>query len=264
MPDILFSIIIPTYNSGATISACIESILRQSYSNWEVLIIDAVSKDETIAIAQTYANKNSSIRFISEKDEGIYDAMNKGISLSKGSWLYFLGCDDRLYNETVLEDVFNKIYEIGDVEVVYGNVFSERFNGLYDGEFNSSKILKKNISHQAIFLKKSVFDKTGKFDLKYKAQSDWDHNLKWLLAKNIRSKFIDVIVAYYADGGYSSLHGDNTFYRDLRLNFIRYGRNSLSFWTKFAVLQYEFFKSIKRGDLKRLREVISSLRYLFI
>lgn len=258
MSNPFFSIIIPTYNSSATLTDCIESIVAQSFNNLEVLIIDAVSNDNTIKIAESYSTKLLSIKIVSEKDKGIYDAMNKGIKLSTGSWLYFMGSDDKLYDSTILQSIVETIDKNPGVEIVYGNVFSERFNGLYDGAFSYSKILKKNISHQAIFFNKKVFEKTGYFDLKYKAQSDWDHNLKWILSEKIEKKYVELTIAFYADGGFSSLHGDTEFNRDLRTNYLRYGKKTLPFRKKILVLVYELLKAIKRGDLKRARRAIES------
>lgn len=259
MPRPFFSIIIPTYNSAGTLSACIESIITQSFNNWEILIVDAVSKDDTTQLAASYAATNPSIRIVSEKDKGIYDAMNKGINLAAGEWLYFMGSDDKLFDVEVLQNVAGAINNIAGVEIVYGNVFSERFNGLYDGAFNYSKILKKNISHQAIFFNKKVFDKTGYFNLDYKAQSDWDHNLKWLLAGDIKKQYINTTVAFYADGGFSSLNGDDVFYKDIRANYLSYGKKTLPLWKKLAVLIYEMLKSVKRGDIQRAKKVLKSL-----
>src|SRR5246127_4505724 len=98
-----FSVIIPTYNSAKTISQSIQSVLRQSFTGYEVLIIDGASTDDTLAITSAFNSER--IKTISEKDRGVYDAMNKGIKLAKGQWLYFLGSDDALYDDSVLEKI---------------------------------------------------------------------------------------------------------------------------------------------------------------
>ena len=152
----LFSIIIPTFNAGKTLSFCLDSVLIQSFQDFEILIIDAVSSDNTMSIVEEYAAANTAITWISEKDKGIYDAMNKSISLAKGEWLYFLGSDDKLYDAEVLKKIMNSLNENHSLDVLYGNVSSNRL-GIYDGEFNAGKIRLKNICHQAIFLRKTVF-----------------------------------------------------------------------------------------------------------
>src|ERR1700722_16529958 len=99
----LLSIIIPTYNSQNTILTALQSIVKQSFDDFEIIIVDGLSNDDTVTIVKNF--QDDRIKIISELDNGIYDAMNKGIDRAKGDWLYFLGSDDRLYNDTVLEDV---------------------------------------------------------------------------------------------------------------------------------------------------------------
>ncbi len=248
----IFTIIIPTFNCAGTIAACLESILKQTFKDFEILLQDGGSTDETLQVAAAIQSKDSFIHIVTEKDSGIYDAMNRAISRAQGTWLYFLGSDDRLYDTQVLQDIYAEIIKMPQFEVVYGNVWSERFNGTYDGAFDKNKILQKNISHQAILFNKSVFATTGLFDSTYKAQADWDHNLKWILSPTIKSLFVDRIIAYYADGGFSSLNGDDTFYRDLRLNYLYYGRQTLPAEKKIFLYAYEFLKLIKRGDAPRI------------
>ena len=118
----LISIIIPTFNSEVTLDIALESIINQTYDNLEILILDGLSTDKTIEISKEYQNKFSELRIFSEKDKGIYDAMNKGINYAKGEWLYFMGSDDSLFESTTLEQ-FTGLIGIEDIDVVYGNVF---------------------------------------------------------------------------------------------------------------------------------------------
>ena len=92
----IISIIIPTYNVESTIGTVLESITAQTFRGYEVVIVDGVSKDGTAEIVARYAAGNPAIRWVQEKDKGIYDAMNKGVGLARGEWLYFLGADDTL------------------------------------------------------------------------------------------------------------------------------------------------------------------------
>ena len=180
-----FSIIIPTYNSSATLAECLESILNQSYQNFEILIVDGVSNDSTIDIINEYAKTNSNIRWVSENDNGIYDAMNKGIKMASADWIYFLGSDDSLFSNDTLLSVKN---ELDGFNVIYGNVARKCYSGPYDGEFTQEKIYHQNICHQAIFLNKRVFKVIGYFNQKYKCHADWDHNLKWFFSKKNKKK----------------------------------------------------------------------------
>jgi len=223
----LFSIIIPTYNSGATLSVALDSIVNQTFKNWEVLIMDGLSTDYTIEIAEKYQKQNTSIKICSEKDNGIYDAMNKGIVLAQGEWLYFMGSDDILYENTTLEHFLNN-KEIKNIDVVYGNVYSTRFNGLYDGEFNYSKLITKNICHQAIFFKKRVFNKIGNFNLKYQSHADWHHNIRWFFSSRTTKIYLNQIIANYADGGFSSLNNDEVFVKEKSFLLLKKGIGKLS------------------------------------
>ena len=118
---IKFSIIIPTFNSEDTLAIALESILKQVYQQFEVIIVDGLSTDATKEIVSQYQKKLPSMVFHSEADKGIYDAMNKGIDLAKGNWLFFMGSDDSFFDTTVLEKVVEAIQN-SKPKVLYGNV----------------------------------------------------------------------------------------------------------------------------------------------
>jgi glycosyltransferase involved in cell wall biosynthesis len=208
-----FTIIIPTYNAEKLLSKALDSVLEQSYHDYEVIIMDGLSSDNTFELAQKYAEGNPQIKIFREKDTGIYDAMNKAVKISQGKFLFFLGSDDVFYDDKVLKNVAEAISK-KKTDVIYGNVFSTRFNGLYDGEFTIKKLMSKNICHQAIFLNKSVFDKIGDFNLKYKIHSDYDHNIRWFCKKSITKQYTDLTISNYADGGFSSLNNDLIFQQE--------------------------------------------------
>lgn len=248
------SIIIPTYNSERTLGNTIESILLQSFEDFEVLIMDNISVDGTLTIAHGFNDKR--IQVYSEKDRGIYDAMNKGIERSNGEWLYFLGSDDFLFSNDVLKNISAVVF---DSDVIYGNVHSSRFYGIYDGEFDENKIQNRNICHQAIFFNKAVFKKTGKFDTYFKALSDWDHNFKWFFNETIKRKYVNIVVAEYADGGFSSTMIDKSFLflKDWKLMIMKRGRLSM---TSRIIFFYNLCKNLYRKRRRRdLAKVILEL-----
>lgn len=212
----------PTYNSADTIEIALKSIIHQTFKDIEVLIIDGLSSDETIEIAKTFQLEYPQIKIISEEDKGIYDAMNKGIGIAKGEWVYFMGSDDTLYETNTIEYFLNT-ERIKNFEVLYGNVYSTRFGGVYDGEFTYSKLSTKNICHQSIFFRKSIFKSIGDFNLKYKAHADWDHNIRWFFSSKISKLYVDQVVANYADGGFSSINDDENFKRDKDLKLLGRG-----------------------------------------
>ncbi|HEY4194324.1 MAG TPA: glycosyltransferase family 2 protein [Mucilaginibacter sp.] len=222
----LLSIIIPTYNSEKHLRTCLDSIFSQTFKNFEVIAIDGASNDGTVELLKQYTTSNSNMRYLSEKDSGIYDAMNKGVGLAKTEWVYFIGSDDRLYEHTILESVF--AHTDLNYDVIYGNVDSEMLGGIYDGEFTIEKIFSRNICHQAIFFRKSIFSRTGLFDTRFKAHADWHHNLKWLRDGRIRKLYIDKLIAYFAPGGVSTNHKDKLFEHIINWEKAKYQKKDIS------------------------------------
>jgi glycosyltransferase involved in cell wall biosynthesis len=177
-----FSIIIPVYNSGKTIEDCLNSITIQCFNSLEVIIIDAESNDNTRQIVERFKT-NLDINLRSEKDNGIYDAMNKGISKAKGQWFFFLGSDDKFFNENVLQDISQMINTRPKCKFIYGDVYtSGNYFQKYEN-YNYHKLLDVNICHQTIFYHHSLFNDL-RYDLKYKLSADWDFNLKIFKKRN--------------------------------------------------------------------------------
>ena len=250
-----FSIIIPTYNSAKTLSACLESIVNQSFQNFELIIVDGVSADETISIVKHFKEINLNIRWVSEKDDGIYDAMNKGVKMAKGEWLYFLGSDDRLSNLNVLQKVFflnkeeyNVVY--GNARVI-GNTNWAKDGDVYDGKFDLHKLLQKNICHQAMFYHKKCF--TGNapfFKSEYKLCADWDFNFRCWAERPFL--FMDLIIAdFYAGGVTSSTNLDEAFFRNFQINLLQYFgsdsliKNFIQHKPKDKILNYSIIQRFK-------------------
>ena len=214
------SIIIPTYNSASVLPKALDSIVGQTFTDWEVLIMDGVSNDDTIKVAQSY--NDSRIRIYSEPDKGIYDAMNKGIKKAVGEWLYFLGSDDCLLNENVLESVF--AHPINKYDVVYGDVEASQLDPLHHGKWTMANIY-YNRCHQGIFYRKSVFNKLGLYNREFPIWADYDLNLKWFFSKKISNLYIPIVIAHYSDGGFSSGHEDKAFINKASLIKLKLGRH---------------------------------------
>lgn len=259
--DPLLTIIIPTYNSSATLDATLESIYNQTFKNVEVLIMDGLSTDKTLELVGKFQKYGLNIISFSEADDGIYDAMNKGIVRAKGNWIYFLGSDDTLYENTTLEK-FAGLKELSGAEVIYGNVVSPRFGGVYDGQFNYSKLAVKNICHQSIFFNKGIFKKTGTFNLKYKAHADWDHNIKWFYSSKIISVFVPIIFAHYADGGFSSINNDHTFAIDKNIKLLKRGIGKLTFFEMKDICK-DALNQAKINKSKKKILLLSPIHFIF-
>lgn len=195
----MISIITVVRNGIATIEQTLLSVLDQDYLDFEYVIVDGVSTDGTLEVLKKYSDR---IRFISERDAGIYDAMNKGISLAKGDWIYFLGCDDILYNKSTLSNIFSKS-KYDEFKVIYGSVLFLHSNKIYDGKFDNIKMCEKSICHQAIFYRSELFQKYGSFSTEFKTASDHILNLKIYCSDPLSWLFVDEIIAIYNEKGTS-------------------------------------------------------------
>lgn len=118
------SIIIATFNAAKTLNKALDSVLNQTYQNWECIIVDGASKDDTINIVKEYVQKDTRFRYISEPDKGIYDAFNKGWEMAKGDWIYYLGSDDILLPNG-LESLI-KGTDTNSYDIIYGNVICQK------------------------------------------------------------------------------------------------------------------------------------------
>ncbi|MEO6948418.1 MAG: glycosyltransferase family 2 protein [Ginsengibacter sp.] len=252
------SIITVVYNGANSIGKTIQSVLDQTYQNVELIIIDGGSTDGTIDILTKF--NSDKIIWTSEPDQGIYDAMNKGIQKSSGDWIYFLGGDDQFYSDQVLESIFLKPF-FEDVDFIYGNVKSDAFKGLYNGEFDYEKLLQKNISHQSIFYHRSIFITIGLYNLKYKTHADWDFNLRCYENRDINIKYLDAIIAIFAKGGVSSNY-DLPFLRESllprKLEFLKSKKGALSTLKKYD----EWWRFLRNSKIRSIADFKDS-GYLF-
>ncbi len=208
------SVITPALNAGSVIEACILSVAGQTYPNIEHLVLDARSTDGTQELLASLASQHNHLRWISEDDNGIYDAMNKGIRMAEGEWLYFLGSDDILKNCDVLTTIFSS-REVASSDIVYGyNEFGDK-NETFGGQFSLAKLLIQNICHQAMFYKKELFEKYGYYDQSYRSWSDWEMNIRLFANETLAIAYLPVVIAKYATGGYSDCNRDEKLLNDL-------------------------------------------------
>jgi glycosyltransferase involved in cell wall biosynthesis len=250
------SIIIPTFNSAATMRACLESLSTQTCTDFEVVIQDGLSTDNTVAIVDVWhrAHPGLAVRLASERDRGIYDAMNKAIPRARGEWVFFLGSDDRLFDPETLKRVSSAL--TSDADVVYGDVVSAHFerhtgSARYGGRFCMLRILQQNICHQALFVRRTLFDRFGVFNPRFAAHADWEHNMRWFLSPQARVFHIDAVIAEYGDGGFSA-GGDPIFDKERALWYVRNGRHSLPFRMKARLVATELKRAARERDWQHL------------
>jgi glycosyltransferase involved in cell wall biosynthesis len=211
--ETLVTIIIPTYNAEKYIAECLNSIFVHKSSLIETIVLDGGSTDNTHSILSAYSNE--SFRWLVQCDSGIYDAMNKGVDLAKGKWLYFMGADDRLQ-----DGFFELLNKLSDQHAVYyGNSapFYEdgvvHSYGLLQGEFSAYRLAKYCMNHQSIIYPAAAF-KNNRYELKYKVLADYAFNLRLWGDKRFKKLFFPITIVSYNMGGFSAANRDIEFYKD--------------------------------------------------
>lgn len=214
------SIITATYNSEKTLKDTLESVLKQTYTDYEHIIIDGLSKDNTMQIVKEYEKKYSGkLRYISEKDNGIYDAMNKGIKMAQGDIIGILNSDDKYANENVLKEIID-CFEKTKCDGSYGNLIfmdaqtMSKPQRVWKSE--NGKVEKGwHPAHPTLYLKKEVYEKIGVFNLKYAIAADYDFMIRMLKDKSIKLSYINDAIVYMRVGGIST-NGIKGYYKNLK------------------------------------------------
>ena len=208
MPKI--SIITVSYNAAATIRSTIQSVVNQTFPDIEYIIIDGGSKDGTVEIIREFQSRIA--YWCSEKDAGIYDAMNKGLEKASGDWLFFLGSDDELMSEDIIEKVAEGFTR--QEHIYYGNVFWKNTRRLYPGgTIGRTRLALKNFAHQALFYPKGIYKKY-RYELQYRLFADHVYNIKLYSEYGERFEYFSHVVTLYNDAGASSHGGDAAFDKD--------------------------------------------------
>jgi len=202
-----FSIITVTKNAAATLERSIQSVAAQRHRPLDYIIIDGASSDATSEIVARHGDVVT--RFVSEPDQGIYDAMNKGLALARGEFVYFLGADDTLIDDEVLADVAACL-ERAPCDFLYGGI-EVRF---VDGRATSFLppppeealrfMIRGCLPHQASFASRRAFDRAGKFDPRYRIAGDYDWFLRVLTQDGLVTRRIERTIAAYRMGGLSN------------------------------------------------------------
>ena len=251
------SIITVCYNAKDTIEDTFLSIFSQTYKNVELIVIDGGSFDGTLEVINKYRDKIS--HFVSESDEGIYDAMNKGIDYVTGDFVLFLNANDVFYDNEVLQKVVDALYKNHDVEFLFGEadyISEDKKTSriqTYEEITNDFAILANNICHQSIFYKKSLFDRFGKYSNDYKIYADWAFNLKCLVENKVAAIYLPTAICKFQLGGAcSSSNAKNNCKIDKNLLIVRYFDKY-----KFLIKSVSFFKL-------KLRKLYWPLGYLLI
>ena len=204
-----FSIITVCRDAGHCLEKTIQSVAMQSYTDWEYLIIDGQSGDNTRHVVQPYMEQGVVHAFVSEPDNGVYDAMNKGLDRAAGTYIYFLNAGDCLLDSAVLEDVATQLSQNPDCDLFYGNVDvisqneKSRSSVIYPVPSKLFNHLMVDwICHQAMVIKTSLFHQIGQFDTRFQIAADYDWLLR-ALGQNVNAHHMKRAIAIYPLGGLS-------------------------------------------------------------
>jgi glycosyltransferase len=204
------SIITVTYNSASTIEQTIQSVLDQSYTNIEYIIVDGVSTDGTLDILNRYRSRIHKI--VSEKDKGIYDALNKGIDLATGDVIGILHSDDFYLTSNVIEHVA-KTFDQEQCDALYANLYyvdKDDTNKIkrkwHSGNYSEGAFLNGWMPpHPTFFVRKEIYEKHGKFDLQFTSAADYELMLRLIHKHKIKLSYLNEFIVKMRVGGKSNV-----------------------------------------------------------
>lgn len=208
----MISIITATFNSAKTLKDTIQSVLRQTNKDFEYLIIDGGSTDETIDIVKSYESEFSGrLKWVSEKDQGIYDAMNKGIKMASGDVVGILNSDDYFTSDDILQTVDNA-FKSHEIDAIYGDIHFIRDGApdkcvrYYSSRMFSPFWLRFGFmpAHPSFYCKREVFEKAGLYSLDYKIGADYEMMVRLFKRHKIKSLYVNKVFVTMRTGGASN------------------------------------------------------------
>lgn len=214
------SIVTVTWNSGATVEDTIQSVLKQTHKDYEYIIMDGLSKDNTLDIVRKYESEfqnkpEVSFKWISEKDKGIYDAMNKGLKMATGEVVGIINSDDFFTSEDVLKRVSNA-FESGEgsgLDAIYGDIHFVKSDNLnkctryFSSRYFRPWALRFGFmpAHASFYCKKEVFQKYGYYDLQYRTSSDFEMMVRLFHNYKIKAMYVNMDFVTMRTGGASTV-----------------------------------------------------------
>ena len=251
------SLVTICWNSEKTISRTIESVLRQNFCDYEYIIIDGASTDNTINIIKQYSPLfKGKLKYTSEPDKGIYDAFNKGIAQASGRYIWLINSDDYIEHDA-LQQIYNysKDYKEGNEPIISGimNVRDGNGNILYTIKSSSQKVdaaYKNNTMgtiHPATIVPKRIYDIVGLYDINYKIIGDIDW-FKRAYRNKMPIAFCDSVLTNFNTGGVSTASGNRKSINDRKYLLKKFYKNTFSYYYQLAKWLTKFYlvKYIKR------------------
>lgn len=207
------SLITVTYNSSNTLKSTFDSILNQLHTDYEYIVVDGASKDNTVALIKEYEPRfKNKIKWLSEPDKGLYDAMNKGIQMATGDVIGILNSDDFFTSNRILQQVSDAFEQNNKVDAVYGDIHFVNPDNLEKSvRYYSSKIFKRRLmrlgfmpAHPSFYMRKACFEKYGIYKTDYKIAADFEFLLRVIFKHKIRTLYIPIDMVTMRTGGAST------------------------------------------------------------
>lgn len=227
-----FSLITVTYNSSKTLTDTLKSVLSQTYSDIEYIIVDGASKDNTVSIIKEYEPKfNGRMKWISEPDKGLYDAMNKGIRMATGDVVGILNSDDLFMDNEVISDIASDFD--GQTDAVFGNLYFvnqedvDQIVRVWKGSPYKSFKNGWHPAHPTFYVRKEAYEKYGVFDTTFDVSADFELMLRLIEKNGIRTKYLDRYMVRMRMGGESTgsikniIRGNKNIFRAFQKNGIK-------------------------------------------
>ena len=240
-----YSIITVCLNAKEDLKKTLQSIEQQTFENFEWIIVDGGSIDGTIELIQTHPRVN---KLISEPDEGIYDAMNKGINVASGEYLLFLNAGDWLYRKETLSQVEKNLQD----DLVVGNMMVIKYGKMILKEYkkfgiNKNYLYYRSFPHQSTFIKNKLFDKYGLYNTDFKICGDYDFFTR-LFRNNVSFSFLNFCVSVFPVNGLS-FQMKNSKLLKREISMVR--KNNFDLLFRVKMLLYTFANdTLKRYHLK--------------
>ena len=251
------SLITVTFNSAATLNSTIQSVFFQSYPSIEYIIIDGASKDGTVDVIKEYEPKfNGRMRWISEPDKGLYDAMNKGISMATGDIVGIINSDDFYHRSDIITKV-TEAFQENEIQAVYGDVRFVHPNNLDKTvRYYSSKNFSSNRfrygfmpAHPTFFTYRKYFEEFGYYKTDYKIAADYELLIRFLYTHKLKSRYLPLDFMKMRTGGASTASVKSNIL--LNKEIVRACKEN-GIWTCMPLLMLKYF--IKVFELFFTRE----------
>ena len=245
------SIITINLNNKSGLLATFQSIQNQTLQSFEYIVIDGASNDCSLELIQANQRIDS---WISEKDTGVYDAMNKGIKIASGEYILFLNSGDYLYENNTLEKIYSELHA---QDIIYGDLIFETDGKFvkhqYPQKLKFSDLFNASLGHPATFIRHDLFEKYGLYKLDYKIIADWIFFIETIAKHNASTRHIDATISVFDTNGMSS--------DPLNLESIIHQRNE--FLQKEFSIFYQDYIDIKETN-EKLKSIQSSKGYKWL